>query len=441
MKETFLSDAWFERVRTIQEGGPATAGPILNLVVTNGPQGAQQVRVEGTRFEKDHAAGAAATLTLPFEIAHAIFVEGRFRDAMPAFTAGKIQIDGSLGALASIARSDGDELRQLRDRLLTITRPATTGPTLSGPAGARARALAQADRLGLRGYVQRLEVDGYAVIPREVAGMTEDRIDRVRERILDLMCERSGVRPDVETGETHRNVFYPSLYYYLFEDRIFEELLMNEAALAMASTVVGDDCVVSACAVFVKGPADPPQTGSKLQLGLHADNAGWTLPEPYPAPAEVAAVNVTWLMTDYSADDGATVFVPGSQHYRRAPVGLEGEERAVPIEAPKGTLVVWGGNTWHGSLPRRKPGLRVGGGFALTRPWLAPQQPFQLDVTDEILARNPPRFGVLMGQTFPTGWRGEGPEVLMAARARRAAKRVAAPAPGVASARSAVREN
>jgi ectoine hydroxylase-related dioxygenase (phytanoyl-CoA dioxygenase family) len=247
----------------------------------------------------------------------------------------------------------------------------------------------------------------------------------VRETVIDVIERRSGVRPDVETGETHRNVFYPSLYYYLFEDRIFEELLMNEVALAMASSQVGEDCIVSACGVFMKGPADPPKTGSKLQLGLHADNAGWSLPEPYPHPSEVPSINVTWLMTDYSAEDGATVFVPGSHFLRRLPLGLEGEERIVPLEAPRGTLVLWGGNTWHGSLPRRKPGLRIGGGFALTRPWLAHQEPFQLDVTEEILARNPPRFGVLMGQTYPTGWRGEGPEAMVAKRAQAAARRAA----------------
>jgi ectoine hydroxylase-related dioxygenase (phytanoyl-CoA dioxygenase family) len=423
MSDVFLSESWFRRVDEIQKDAPGNGGPVLNLVVCDGPEGEKRAHVAGTRFGQGHASEAAATVTLPFEIAHAIFVEGRFRDAMPAFTAGKIQIDGQLAALASIARSDGDELRELRNRLLTITRPASDGPSLVGPAAGRAAALREVERLGLAPYVRKLEVDGYAVIPREVAGMTLDLIDRVREKVLDVVERRTGVRPNLETGETHRNVFYPSLYYYLFEDRIFEELLMNEVALAMASSLLGDDCVVSACAIFMKGPADPPRTGSKVQLGLHADHLGFSLPEPYPHPSEVPAINITWLMTDYSVDEGATVFVPGSHYFRRMPIGFEGEERMVPLEAPRGTLVVWGGNTWHGSLPRKKPGLRIGGGFALTKPWLAPQEPFQLDVTEEILARNSPRFAVLMGQTYPTGWRGEGPEALMAARARAAAKR------------------
>jgi hypothetical protein len=421
--ETFLSESWFRLVDELQKEAPVNGGAVLNLVVTDGPEGEKRVHVEGSRFGRDHAPAPAATVTLPFPIAHAIFVEGRFRDAMPAYTAGKIQIEGQLTALASISRSDGNELRQLRDRLLTITEPATKGPSLSGQAAARSRLVAEVDRLSLGEFARQLDAQGYVAIPREVTGMDVGFIDRVRERVLGVIEERSGRRPDVETGESHRNVFYPSLYYYLFADRMFEELLMNEHALAMASYATGEDCMLSACTVFMKGPADPPKTGSKLQLGLHADNAGWQLPEPYPHPSESLGVNCTWLLTDYTSDDGATVFVPGSHFLRRLPIGLEGEERIVPLEAPRGTLVVWGSNTWHGSLPRRKPGLRLGLAWAFTRPWLAPQEPFQQDVTEEILARNPPRFGVLMGQTYPTGWRGEGPEVLMAKRAEAAARR------------------
>lgn len=426
MKETFLTKPWFRKVEEIRQVSAGHGGSVLNLVVVDGPEGERCVRVEGNRFFEGHAQNPAATITLPFQIAYAIFVEGKFREAMPAYTSGKIQVDGEISALASIARSESDELRQLRDQLLRITKPAHDGSTMAGEAGVRERAVAEVSRLGLEHFVRDLDVNGYAVIPPEVTGMSGEFIDRVRETVFDIIEKQSGSRPDPETGETHRNIYYPSLYYFLFEDRIFEELLLNEYALAMASHVCGEDCVLSASNIFMKGPGDPPQTGSKLQLHLHADNAGWRLPEPYPHPSESLAVNCSWLLTDYTVEDGATVFVPGSQFLRRSPIGLEGEDRIVPIEAPRGSLLVWGGNTWHGGLPRSKPGLRLGLAFALSRPFLTPQEPFQLDVTDEMLTRNPARFAVLMGQSYPTGWRSEGPERLMEARARAAAKRVAA---------------
>jgi hypothetical protein len=418
----FLSDPWFDEVSSLQ-AAVGSGKPVLNLVVTGGPEGEKRVRVEGSRFVRGHATGAAATITLPFQIAYSVFVQGNFRAAMPAYTAGKIQVEGELGALSSISNSAADQLRELRGRLLEVTQPAS-GPELAGLAAARASALGEIDRLGLQSHQRELDLRGLTIVPREVTGMDVAFIDRVRERVCDLIERQSGVRPDPVTGETHRNVFYPSLYYFLFEDPIFEELLMNEYALALASYVCGEDCVLSACTVFLKGPADPPATASKLQLGLHTDNNGWQYPEPFPPADQCVVVNCTWLLTDYTVEGGATVYVPGSHLLRRNPLGLEGEDRLVPIEAPRGTLAVWGGNTWHGSLPRTKPGLRFGLAWAFSRPFMAAQEPFQLDVTEEILARNSARFGVLMGQTYPTGWRTEGPERLMARRAQAAAKRV-----------------
>lgn len=425
MQHEFLSESWFDAVTKLQEESPDPGGPVFNLIVTGGPDGEQRVHVNGSRFGRGHAKKAAAAITLPVKIAHSIFVEGNFRAAMPAYTAGKIQIDGDLSALAAVSTASGNQLRELRNRLLTLTLSPSSGPRLEGPAASRASVLAELERLDLRDYARELDVNGLTIVPREVTGMTVDRIDRVRECVYDLIEKQSGVRPDPVTGETQRNVFYPSLYYFLFEDRIFEELLMCEHALALSSHLCGEDAMLSACTVFLKGPGDPPRTGSKLQLGLHTDNNGWQYPEPFPEPDRSPAVNCTWLLTDYTAEDGATVYVPGSHLLRRNPVGLEGEDRMVAVEAPRGSLVVWGSNTWHGGLPRTKPGLRAGLAWAITRPFMAQQEPFQLDVTEEVLARNSARFGVLMGQTFPTGWRSEGPERLVAKRAQAAARRAA----------------
>ena len=66
------------------------------------------------------------------------------------------------------------------------------------------------------------------------------------------------------------------------------------------------------------------------------------------------------------------------------------------------------------------PALRT----VLTRPWLMRQQPHGEDVTERMLARNGPRFAVLMGQNYIAGYRSEGPQVLMTRRAAAAAKRV-----------------
>ena len=57
------------------------------------------------------------------------------------------------------------------------------------------------------------------------------------ERVLDLMEQRNGVRPDLASGATHRNVFFPTLYYFLFEDPLFQEWLLQPGAALRSSTI------------------------------------------------------------------------------------------------------------------------------------------------------------------------------------------------------------
>ena len=77
--------------------------------------------------------------------------------------------------------------------------------------------------------------------------------------------------------------------------------------------------------------------------------------------------NTSWVLSDYrEEEDGPTVFMPGSHLYGRAPFNheaaywkVEAPLQPVALHAEPGSLAVWHGATWHGSLPRTKPGLRV----------------------------------------------------------------------------------
>ncbi len=92
------------------------------------------------------------------------------------------------------------------------------------------RVMAEIDRLDLGDAVVALEADGLAVVPPERLGLPAGTADRMLERVLDVMERRNGVRPDVESGETHRNVFFPTLYYFLFEDDAFQQWLLDPHA-------------------------------------------------------------------------------------------------------------------------------------------------------------------------------------------------------------------
>ena len=66
--------------------------------------------------------------------------------------------------------------------------------------------------------------------------------------------------------------------------------------------------------------------------------------------------NGTWNLTEYTKADGCLAYVPGS-HRMKGPTA--GPEAAVPVEAQRGSLIVWHGATTHGAFPKLTPGLRL----------------------------------------------------------------------------------
>lgn len=267
-------------------------------------------------------------------------------------------------------------------------------------------------RLGLEREVYELEVFGLTIVPAERTGAAE-ACRRAFERACELVTERSGVAPDVESGSTHSGVFTPSLHHFLHEDVVFQELATHPMALALATMLVGGRCIVTGTELFMKGPAarasgndlNLGMPGDGLQLGLHSDNV--TVPEPFPTIANMC--NVTWLLSDYTHEGGALAFVPGSHRLCRQPLKQEAVNRAVAVEAPAGSLVIWHGNTWHGSFPRVIPGLRTGMAIAMSREFMHPHEPVSRDLTDEAVSRLNGRFATLAGRSV-LDWDETGPD-------------------------------
>jgi ectoine hydroxylase-related dioxygenase (phytanoyl-CoA dioxygenase family) len=71
--------------------------------------------------------------------------------------------------------------------------------------------------------------------------------------------------------------------------------------------------------------------------------------------------------------------------------------KAYPVECEAGSLIVWGGTTWHASFPRRAPGLRVTLIQTFCRPYMKQVRDFLRETPVEVLARNSPEFAQLIG--------------------------------------------
>ena len=134
---------------------------------------------------------------------------------------------------------------------------------------------------------------------------------------------------------------------------LFRDLALNPVALALMRHLLGPKATrFSSHNSFVKWQGD---FGYGSTLGLHADQTA--VPLPWGRRAYTA--NTNWCLTDYSLDGGALAYVPGSHRKGTPPVFPQAVAQAVPVEAPKGSVIVFHGATWHGAFPRKLPGMRI----------------------------------------------------------------------------------
>ncbi len=132
MPHQFLSDQWVAEARKIRaefEGMAApAANPIrLNLVITDVPGGEPiDAHVDTSSGEPDiergHMEDADLKVTLDYETAKAILVEGNGQAAMTAFMAGKVRVDGDMSKLLALqGTAPLGETEELAARIREIT--------------------------------------------------------------------------------------------------------------------------------------------------------------------------------------------------------------------------------------------------------------------------------------------------------------------------------
>jgi ectoine hydroxylase-related dioxygenase (phytanoyl-CoA dioxygenase family) len=224
--------------------------------------------------------------------------------------------------------------------------------------------------LGLEPYVLELELNGLTVVPPEVHGVGLDRVDQMVDLILAWAEERTGSSFSLDRGPAKKLVFPPGanslagrhacegettqflLQKLTSHHRAFRDLAVNPVSVTLMRHLIGPRATrFSSHSCFVKWRGE---FGYGPNLGLHADQTA--VPLPWGRMAYTA--NTNWCLTEYTKDAGAFAYVPGSHRAGTRPTA-DAPRRAVALEAPMGSLIVFHGATWHGAFPRVIPGMRI----------------------------------------------------------------------------------
>jgi hypothetical protein len=222
---------------------------------------------------------------------------------------------------------------------------------------------------------QRVLADGYVVVTglmqAENVQAARDDLDRV------LRSTRTG-RNSFEGFDTQR------VYALFAKTRTFDQAATDPLLLGVLDRVL-EHYQLSAPVGIRIGP------GEKAQV-LHRDDAIYPVPEPHPP----LVVNTMWPLDEFTAENGATRFIPGSHRWEpgRTPTAADPVEQAI---LSPGDAMFYLGSLWHGGGANDTGAPRLGVILEYAVSWLRQQENHCLAVPREVAAALPERLQELLG--------------------------------------------
>ena len=132
-KYPFLSDEWMEAAKKLREeygGGGGAGGHAvkMNQIITDVPFGDSTVNAHmdttsgSVQMDTGHLENPDVTVTIDYETAKAIFVDGNPQAGMQAFMAGKIKVQGDMTKLMAMQQTSPDpKAQELAEKIKEIT--------------------------------------------------------------------------------------------------------------------------------------------------------------------------------------------------------------------------------------------------------------------------------------------------------------------------------
>ena len=192
--------------------------------------------------------------------------------------------------------------------------------------------------------------------------MPPELLASLRQRTEELFAEegdRAGSEFKQEPGARR-------LANLVNKGRVFEEIILTPPILECVAHILGPHFKLSSLNARFTDPH------SESDQPLHADSGAISDPAGY------FVANSVWLLDDFTAENGATRFVPGSHLWRRLPAPdfhQPHPDQQLAL-AKAGDVIVMNAHMWHGGTANRTAAPRRALHVYYTR-WDQPQQQYQ----------------------------------------------------------------
>jgi ectoine hydroxylase-related dioxygenase (phytanoyl-CoA dioxygenase family) len=188
------------------------------------------------------------------------------------------------------------------------------------------------DESMLEHHLARIDDDGFTIIEDAVE---PDLVIALRDTIRRLQAEL-GTEPLGTAAEGHSTL---RMYNLLAKDPVFQAMPVHASVLPIVERMLDSGCLLSGMTAIDIGPGEDaqPMHGDDIVMARH-------LARPH-APMMVTSM---WALTDFTAANGGTAYIPGSH---RLPVIRRSEldhHEVRALEMPAGAVMIFHGSLWHG---------------------------------------------------------------------------------------------
>lgn len=214
--------------------------------------------------------------------------------------------------------------------------------------------------------------------------LSREEIHEIREAIGPLLTD-SG-RNNFEGYNTKR------VYGILGKTRALDKLIAHPVVMALLHEFLLPNFLLTAAQLIDICPGETPQP-------FHYDDQFCRVPRPR-APFSMATV---WALDDnFSAENGATVVIPGSHKWDdEVPSVKQMSELGIPAELPIGSCVFFSGTLWHGGGANKSTDTnRCAFTAQYCQPWVRTQENMMLSLPFDQVSRLPPEIQSMAGYSI-----------------------------------------
>jgi len=178
-------------------------------------------------------------------------------------------------------------------------------------------------------------------------------------------------------------------------DAVFPEILELPQILNVIDRTVSDTAILHLQSGFILPPVEnlgyaESDAAEMFQFSFHQDFRRHL--EGY-----LGCINMMLNIDEFSAANGATVFVPGTHQKRELPSDEYLRANALPAEAPAGSMIVFDATTWHASGFNASSEDRLAINHMFTRSYMKQMIDYVRALGSDFVVGLPPRTQQLLG--------------------------------------------